>query len=50
LPYFPKEKRESSVSENIKQEQSAPKEAIQEKAPEATHDVSMIKAGLASFM
>ena len=50
LPYFPKEKRVSSVSENIKQEVSAPKEAMQEKAPEATHDVSMIKAGLASFM
>lgn len=50
LPYFPKEKTESSVSENIKQEVSAPKEAMQEKAPEATHDVSMIKAGLASFM
>lgn len=50
LPYFPKEKKESSVSENIKQEVSVPKESIQEKAPEATHDVSMIKAGLASFM
>jgi len=50
LPYFPKEKKESSVSENVKQEVSVPKESIQEKAPEATHDVSMIKAGLASFM
>lgn len=37
LPYFPKEKSESSVSENVKQEVSAPKEAMQEKVPEATH-------------
>ena len=50
LTYFPKEKRESPVLEHVKQAVSTSQEAVQEKASETTRDVSMIKAGLASFM
>ena len=47
LPSFPKEKYADSAAENAVY---VCKEREQEKALETIHDVSMIKAGLASFM
>ena len=48
-PYFPKVKSETA-SEQVGQSEKTSREPVQEKAQEPTHDVSMIKAGMASFM